>query len=88
MFKALKKRFKKEWKVDVLIEGEKGARLVQRMEKFKKVNPDFDQYPVDLDLPQKHTFKKAIQIATEYARGGIYSMVYKDKKKPLSAERR
>ena len=81
-------RHKKEWKVSLLIEGEKGARQVSRLEQLDGVNPMFDMYPIDVDLPQRHTLRRATQIALEYAKAGIYSVIYRGRKKPLSAEKR
>lgn len=77
MCKNLFKR--RNWKVDLLVEGEKSARLVSRLEHLPDVNPEYDVYPVDIKLPKKRTFKEAVNKVIEYSRAGIYSMIYKDK---------
>ena len=75
-------RRKKEWNVDLNVEGELQAMTVARKEGYAAVNPEFDRYPVNVALPKKLTFKNAVQKAIEYGQSGIYSIVYKCKKKP------
>jgi hypothetical protein len=70
---------RKKWQTKILIEGEKSAQLVSRIEKLPDVNPDYEYYPVELKLPEKTTFKEAIKKAVEYAKHNIYTMFYKVK---------
>lgn len=71
---------KKNWETKILIEGEKSAQLVSRIENLPDVNPDYDVYPVELKLPKKQTFKEAIKKVIQYAEHNIYTMIYKVKK--------
>ena len=71
---------RKKWKVDLNVEGELQANTVSRKEGLPKVNPDFDQYPINIELPKKMTFKEAINKAIDYGQAGIYSILYKNKK--------
>lgn len=68
---------RKKWETKILIEGEKSAQLVSRIEKLPDVNPDFEVYPVELKLPKKQSFREAINKAVEYAKHNIYTMFYK-----------
>lgn len=68
---------RKQWRNEILIEGEKSARLVSRIEKLPDVNPDYDVYPVDMKLPKKRTFWEAVKKSVEYSKAGIYNMFYK-----------
>lgn len=67
-----------KWRNSVLVEGEKEANLVARTENLPGVDPGFDGYPVDIQLPKKRTFWQAVKRAINYSRMGIYNMVYKD----------
>lgn len=71
----------KRWRNDVLIEGEKEARLIARIEGYPDVNPDWTVYPLDLKLPKKRTFLQAVKTAVEYSKHGIYNTFYKVTKK-------
>lgn len=71
----------KKWKNEILIEGEKGARLVSRIENLPDVNPEFDCYPVDMKLPGRRSFMEAVKKSIEYSKHGIYNMFYKIQKK-------
>lgn len=73
---------RKKWKLDLNVEGELQANAVSRKEGLPRANPEFDQYPVNLELPKKMTLKQAIQKAIEYGQAGIYSILYKSKRKP------
>ena len=73
--------WRKEWKVDLNIEGELQANTVSRKEGLEKANPDFDQYPVNVELPKKMTFREAVQKVIEYGQAGIYCILYKGKRK-------
>lgn len=68
---------RKKWKNQVLIEGEKEAQLVARIEKLPDVNSEFNQYPVDMKLPGKRSLKEAIKKSIEYSKHNIYNMFYK-----------
>ena len=70
-----------KWVNKVLIEGEKDAQLVSRIEGIPEVNPDFDQYPVDYKKPGRRSFWKALKVSLRYAKSNIYCMFYKDKRK-------
>lgn len=70
-----------KWKNEILIEGEKEARLVARIENLPDVNPDYDIYPVDMKLPGRRTMMEAIRKSIEYSKHGIYNMFYKISKK-------
>ena len=70
-----------KWKNEILIEGEKEARLVARIENLPDVNPDYDIYPVDMKLPGRRTMMSAIKKSIEYSKHGIYNMFYKITKK-------
>ena len=72
-------RHKKCWKVDLNVEGELQARTVSRKEGLPDINPEFDAYPINVQLP-KRTFKQAVRTALEYAQAGIYSVIYKNKR--------
>lgn len=74
-------RKKKEWKVDLNVEGYLQAMTVSRNEGLDSVNPDFDNYPVNVELPRKMTFKQAMKKVIEYGKSGIYSIPYKGKRK-------
>lgn len=68
----------RKWRNVILIEGEKGAQIVARIEKLPDVNPKFDQYPVDYKIEKKFTKKKAIKNAIEFSKLGLYNMIYKE----------
>lgn len=75
-------RRKKEWNLDLNVEGELQAMAVSRKEGYKAVDPTFDRYPINIQLPKKFSLKEAVQKAIDYGQAGIYSIVYKCKKKP------
>lgn len=70
--------FKKKWKNTLLVEGEKEAQIVARKEGLPMPDPSFDQYPVDLQLPKKLSFKEAVKKAIEYSKLNIYNIFYKE----------
>ena len=72
---------RKNWETKILVEGEKSAQLVSRIEKLPDVNPDYDVYPVEIKLPKRQTFKEAVMKAVEYSKHNIYTMFYKISKK-------
>lgn len=67
----------KKWRTQLLIEGTKEADLIARTEGYPDVNPDWDQFPLDIKLPEKRTFWQAVKKTIEYSKHGIYSMFYK-----------
>ena len=69
--------FRKKWRTTVLVEGEKDAMLVARMEGLPEPDPAFQGYPVDLTLPKKKTFIQAVKTAMAYSQRNIYNMFYK-----------
>ena len=68
---------RRNWKNEILIEGPKEARLIAEIENFPDVNPDFDQYPVDLKFPKLRTFKECIKKMMLYSKHGIYSRIFR-----------
>ena len=68
---------KKNWETKILVEGEKSAQLVSRIEQLPDVNPDFDVYPVEIKLPRRQSLKEAIRKTIEYGKHNIYTMFYK-----------
>ena len=73
-------RLKKRWKVDLNVEGELQAMTVGRNEGLPGINPDFDNYPINVSLPKKMTLKEATKKVIDYGRAGIYSIMYKEKR--------
>lgn len=71
---------RKKWKVDLNVEGYLQAMTVSRNEGLPVVNPDFDQYPINVELPKRMTLKEAIKKTVDYGRAGIYSILYKGKR--------
>lgn len=69
---------KKKWRNSVLIEDEKEAMLIARMEGLPDVDHNFDNYPVDMVLPYKRSFWDAVRKAVDYSRGNIYNMIWKE----------
>ena len=72
---------RKKWKVDLNVEGYLQAMTVSRNDGLPKVNPEFDNYPVNVELPKKMTFKQAVNKAIDYGKAGIYAIIYKGKRK-------
>ena len=70
---------RKKWETKILVEGEKSAQLVSRIENLPEVNPDYDLYPVEVKLPRRQTLKEAIRKTIEYSKHNIYTMFYKVK---------
>lgn len=70
--------FKKKWRNTILIEGEKEAQIVARMEGLPMPDHEFDQYPVDLQLPKKLNFKEAVKRMVDYSKLNIYNIIYKE----------
>ena len=68
---------RKRWETKILVEGEKSAQLVSRIEHLPDVNPDYDCYPVEVKLPKRQTLKEAIRKTIEYSKHNIYTMFYK-----------
>ena len=66
---------KKKWRNMLLIEGEKDAMLVARLENLPAVDHNFDDYPVDVTLNKKCTFFEAIRKAVSYSERNIYNML-------------
>ena len=66
---------RKKWKNMLLIEGEKDAMLVARLENLPEPSKDFDDYPVDLTLNKKLSFWKAIKKSVAYSERNIYNML-------------
>ena len=75
-------RMFKKWRNEILIEGQKEAREVARLEKLPDVDATFDDYPVDYKKPGLRSFKEALRIAMEYSERGIYNIFYKERRKP------
>ena len=69
---------RKKWVNKILIEGEKEAQLVSRIENLKEVNPNFDSYPVDFKKAGRRTLWQAIKVSIEYSKHNMYNMFYKD----------
>lgn len=69
--------FKKNWRNTVLIEGQKEATTIARMEHLPDVNPDFDNFPVDVTLGGKRTFWQAVKKAVTLSQKNIYNMFYR-----------
>lgn len=72
---------RKIWETKILLEGEKSAQLVSRIEKLPEVDPEFNVYPVEVKLPKRQTLKEAIKKTIEYSKHNIYTMFYKVSKK-------
>ncbi len=72
---------RKKWEQKILIEGEKSAQLVARIENLPGVNPEFDVYPVELTVPKRQTLIESIKKTIEYSKHNIYTMFYKSHKK-------
>lgn len=72
---------RKKWKVDLNVEGELQARTVSRKEGLPDVNPEFDNYPINVELPKRMTFKQAMRKVIDYGQAGIYTILYKGKRK-------
>lgn len=77
---------RRNWRNDILIEGEKEAKLIARLEGYRDVNPDWYIYPLDLKLPERRTFWQAVKKAVEYSKHGIYNTFYKVTRKRKEAE--
>lgn len=71
---------KKIWQNQVLVENEKEAMLISQMENLPTVDPRFDNYPVDVRLPDKLTFKQAIKKAILFSERSMYNLVYRCEK--------
>lgn len=69
---------RKKWRNSILIEGEKEAMLIARMEGLPEVNRDFDAYPVDMTLPERRTMREAIKKAIAYSKANVYNMFWKE----------
>lgn len=74
---------RKRWETKILVEGEKSAQLVSRIEHLPDVNPDYDYYPVEVKLPKRQTLKEAIKKTIEYSKHNIYTMFYKVSRKKV-----
>lgn len=72
---------RKKWNVDLNVEGPLQAMAVSRAEGLPGVNPEFDNYPVNMEIAKKVSLKDAISKAIEYGKAGVYSIVYKGKRK-------
>ena len=72
---------RKKWKVDLNVEGELQARTVSRKEGLPDVNPEFNNYPINVELPKRMTFKQAMRKVIDYGQAGIYTILYKGKRK-------
>ena len=72
---------KKKWKVDLNVEGYLQAMTVSRNEGLPPVDPDFDHYPINVELPKRMTLKQALQKTLDYGKAGIYTILYKGKRK-------
>jgi len=77
-----------KWRNEVLIEGEKSARLLARLEGLPGVNPNYDRYPVDVKLAEKNSFLKAVKRSIQFSELGLYNMFYKITKKGERQEKR
>lgn len=69
---------KKNWRNVLLIEGKKDAEIVARIENLPAVDPNFDDYPVDLTLHRKCTFWEAVKRAALYSEKNIYNIFVKN----------
>ena len=69
--------FNKKWRNTVLIEGQKEAEAIARLEGLPAVNPDFDDYPVDITLKGKVSFVDAVKKAVVLSNMNIYNMFYR-----------
>lgn len=72
---------KKKWRNVVLIEGEKEAMLVSRTEGLPGIDHAFNRYPVDFEIAQPQSFRKALRKAIFYSKAGLYNLFYKEEKK-------
>ena len=70
---------RKKWRNRILVEGVKEAQVIALMEGFPDPNPDFTRYPLDVTLPEKLTFWKAIKKAVWLSERCIYNILVKDK---------
>lgn len=68
---------KKKWRNAALIEGEKEAIIISRMEGLPEPSHDFDGYPVDMTFPKKVTFYQAVKKAKMLSQRHIYNVFYK-----------
>ena len=70
--------FKKKWRNSVLVEGEKEAMLIARMEGLPDVDHNFDNYPVDVTLTRRCSFREALKKALLFSERNMYNMIYKE----------
>lgn len=70
-------RKKSWWTVVLLIEGEKEAQIVARNEGLPMPDHNFDRYPVDLELPEKMSKRKANKKLLRYSESNIYGVLTK-----------
>ena len=71
---------KKQYVNRVLIEGPTQAMCVAAMENLPDVNPKFEDYPVDMTLRKRRTFKEAVKKMMEFSDKHIYSVIIKKPK--------
>ena len=71
-------RMKGRWKNKILIEGEKEAMVISQKEGYPEVDHNFENYPVDVTLPEKLTFLEAVKRAVWYSERCIYNLIIKD----------
>jgi len=72
---------RKTWETKILVEGEKSAQLISRMEGLPEADPGFMDYPVEVKLPKRQTLREAVRKTIEYSKLNIYTMFYKISKK-------
>ena len=72
--------FKKKgkWRNQVLIEGQKEASAISRFEKLPKINPYFNDYPVDMVLEGRRSFFNAVKKAIVLSKMNIYNIFFKE----------
>ena len=57
---------RKRWETKILVEGEKSAQLVSRIENLPDVNPDYDIYPVEVKSADNTQAKSYKQFCSKY----------------------
>lgn len=79
---------KRDWRVTILIEGEKEALIISRMLKKKVyVNSDFDDYPVVITMKKKYTYREAGKIARKLSSLYIYNLFYNVSGKKIDSKK-
>ena len=71
--------FEKKWKIILLIEGEKEARLVASEENIPIFSDSIEEYPIEFENKVNLTYWQAIKKARKYSELNIYHILYKKK---------